>query len=183
MSHRGPRLLFVAACLVSGVLAVLFVAAALQPKPVPIVVEREIVIAPVAALRDGVPDLVSITDLKGLDAVARRLRSTPYIPMSRSVRPGDLPVYIVKEDGSIRAFIAIDPRNGCDLRYEDATTKPWGRFPAGFHDICHGSFYDLDGNLLGGPSPWAMDELVVTVREGKVYADRSAVLPGRLVRP
>jgi Rieske Fe-S protein len=49
------------------------------------------------------------------------------------------------------------------------------------HDTCHGSIYNFAGERIGGPSPWTLDELVVTVRDGRVYASTSAVIPGRWV--
>jgi hypothetical protein len=35
---------------------------------------------------------------------------------------------------------------------------------------------------VGGPTPWTLDELVLSVRDGIVYADLHRVVPGRLVR-
>jgi hypothetical protein len=51
-----------------------------------------------------------------------------------------------------------------------------------FHDVCHGSLYDVEGQHIGGPSPWGLDELVLSVRGGIVYADRRKVLPGQAIR-
>jgi len=78
----------------------------------------------------------------------------------------------VKSGSSVRAFIAIDPRNGCSLEVIRGTL---------FHDVCHGSIYTLNGEHAGGPSPWTLDQLVVSIRGDIVYADRRAVLPGNLI--
>jgi Rieske Fe-S protein len=83
----------------------------------------------------------------------------------------DMPVWVVKSGSRVRAFIAIDPRNGCNLELIAGTL---------FHDVCHGAIYNFDGEHVGGPSPWSLDELVVNVRGDIVYADRHEVLPGKL---
>jgi Rieske Fe-S protein len=48
--------------------------------------------------------------------------------------------------------------------------------------MCHGSIYDFDGEHIGGPSPWSLDELILTVRDGRVYARTDEVIPGHLTR-
>jgi Rieske Fe-S protein len=50
------------------------------------------------------------------------------------------------------------------------------------HDVCHGSIYDFAGQHVGGPSPWSLDELVLTVKGGRVYARTDAVIPGHMTR-
>jgi hypothetical protein len=131
-------------------------------------------------LKDRVPTIVVIPELKGLDVDARRQRSGLYPLMGgRTPRSGDLGVLVVKRDAAARAFIALDPRNSCELRLELPGVALRDGAPA-FHDVCHGSRYDVDGNVVGGPSPWTLDELVLTTREGLVYADLRKVLPGHL---
>jgi hypothetical protein len=142
----------------------------------------DVAVLSVASLSDRMPRLVVVPELKGLDQEARRLRFYGiYQPMgARTPREGDLAVYVVKTDGAVRAFIGLDPRNGCDLKLETAGVALADSAIA-FHDVCHGSIYNIEGRILGGPTPWNLDELVISVRDGVVYADRRNVIPGALV--
>jgi hypothetical protein len=180
VKRGAARVTFVAA-LVLGV-AVLCAAAfaALTPKPVAITPEHEVAIAKLANLTDRAPQAFVVPELKGLDNHARVLRNRgPYQAMGgRTPRAGDLEVFLVKIDDQVRGFIALDPRNSCRLLIETPGAKPDGTLA--FHDSCHGSLYDVNGERIGGPSPWALDQLVVSVRDGRVYAETNKVLPGRL---
>lgn len=120
--------------------------------------------------------------LDDLDREAMRARKWSYTWMGVSLvnKSAGLPIYITRNGDSIHAFIGVDPRNGCELRYHE-TRVPSFREPVGvlLHDSCHGSIYDLKGQRVGGPSPWSLDELVITIRNGLVYADATKVIPGR----
>jgi Rieske Fe-S protein len=172
MTRHGARILFglglvsiVAVCAAVGV-------AALTPKFGARIEAQDIGLVSFASLRDGVPAHVTMHDDVGLDVKARDLRSQGlYQPMGGRAHQEELPIWVVKTGSSVRAFIAIDPRNGCNLEVINGTL---------FHDVCHGAIYTFDGERAGGPSPWTLDELVVSVRGDIVYADRHAVLPGRI---
>jgi hypothetical protein len=47
-----------------------------------------------------------------------------------------------------------------------------------FMDSCHGTVYDLRGRPTSGPGMWFLDELVLHVRSGVVYAERHKVIAG-----
>ena len=181
--HARARALFGLAVLAAIVLFAASAAAAFTPKPVAIVPARDVAIAKLDSLADGVPVSRVVPELQGLDLLASRDREGAFPRMGMRVpRDGDLAVWLVRDDGSVRAFIAIDPRNGCRLETLKITTD--SRVPPSipvFHDVCHGSLYDLNGTRIGGPSPWALDELVLSVRNGVVYADLHDVKPGRLL--
>jgi Rieske Fe-S protein len=147
-------------------------AAALTPKAGARIEAQDVGLISVASLRDAVPTHIAMHDNVGLDAKARDLRSHGLYSMGSRRHQDDLPIWVVKSGSSVRAFIAIDPRNGCDLEVVTGTL---------FHDVCHGSTYTLDGEHAGGPSPWTLDQLVVSIRGGIVYADRHAILPGTLI--
>jgi Rieske Fe-S protein len=183
MTRGVARVAFVcAAVLAAGVVGAAGFAS-LTPKPVPIGNPMSIAIAKLSALREREPQYVLAAGLSHLKAEARRDRGRggPYPMMGAQIDvKGDLGLYVVRYDGTARAFIASDPRNGCRLNVD----YPGIRLADGvlaFHDVCHGSLYDVNGERLGGPSPWALDELVVAIRDGVVYVDRSKVLPGRLL--
>ena len=182
MTRHRARILFGLG--VVSVIAVLAAAgaAALTPKSAARIEADDIGLVSLAALRDGVPALVTMHDDFGLDLKARDLRSRGlYHPMGGRAHIEELPIWVVKNGSSVRAFIAIDPRNGCSLELLSPGAIAKAAGAAVFHDVCHGSVYGIAGEHVGGPSPWTLDQLVVTVRRGVVYADRHAVLPGQLL--
>ncbi len=172
MTRYGARIVFGL-----GVVSILALfaavgAAALTPKAGARIEAQVIGLVSLARLHDGVPAHITMHDEVGLDAKARDLRSQGPYRMGLRAHHDELPIWVVKSGSSVRAFIAIDPRNGCDLALLG---------PATFHDVCHGSLYGLAGEHVGGPSPWTLDELVLSIRGDIVYADRHAVLPGQLI--
>lgn len=172
MTRHGAKILFGLG--LASVVAVLVAAgaAALTPKPGARIEAQDVGLVSFARLRDGIPERVTMHDDVGLDTKARDLRGRGiYQPMSGRAHQEELPVWVVKSGSTVRAFIAIDPRNGCDLEVMAQL----------LHDVCHGSIYKFDGVHVGGPSPWSLDELVVSIRGDIVYADRYAVLPGKLI--
>lgn len=97
-------------------------------------------------------------------------------PVSTPVRM--VPVLLVRDStDTIRAFIGEDPRNSCVL--VSRTDLPHGVF----YDPCHGSIYDRQGRVVGGPSPWNLNEWAVEVRDGKVFVDPSKIITGPFARP
>jgi Rieske Fe-S protein len=132
------------------------------------------------------PTFLVLKDLAGLDALAYDRRAQQGLPvMGRPSIGPDLPVWILRIDDEVRAFIARDPRNGCPLRlYAPPSTQLAAtRSVAVFHDGCHGSLYDDRGRPVGGPSPYSLDQLVLTVKDSAVYASSSDVRVGELVLP
>lgn len=138
-------------------------------------------LAKLEALPQGLPVLVTSTELAGLDLKAARIREhgSNFGRPRGSVKA--LPVFLVRDGDEVRGFIGIDPRNGCDVDLLPARTLPWGSFPTQLYDHCHGSIYDFSGRHIGGPSPWNLDEVVLTVHDGRVLASTSAVVAGRWV--
>jgi hypothetical protein len=180
VNRGGLRAMFVVASALGMVALAMAGVAALVPKPVAAIQSDIVALVRTDQLRESVPQVVSIPALSGLEIDARRLRIGPYPVMGgRTPRNGDLAIAVVKHDGETRAFIALDPRNGCDLQMV-AGVPGFGGLAA-FYDVCHGSLYDVDGRHVGGPSPWNLDELVLSVRGGVVYAERRKVVPGHLI--
>lgn len=50
---------------------------------------------------------------------------------------------------------------------------PWVEEEGQFHCPCHGSLFDRNGEVLGGPAPRPLDTFPVTVRSGEVWVDTS----------
>lgn len=186
MTRRFARAMLTMGLVLALVAAVAVLTATLSSGPA--MATGEVPITSISALTQGTPLLLDVPLLGGLEAKARRERGAGYLyygwsyERARTHGADSLPVYLVRDGDEVRGFIALDPRNGCDLQFLAALTRPWGSFPTMFNDVCHGSSYDLYGNKIGGPTPWTLDQLVITVRDGRVFAKADQVLPGHLVR-
>ena len=93
-------------------------------------------------------------------------------PLSTPVRM--VPLFLVRDSsGAIRAFIGEDPRNSCKLLWRTDIGS------GVFYDPCHGSLYDRQGRVVGGPSPWNLNEWAVGISDGRVSVDPSKILTGQ----
>jgi Rieske Fe-S protein len=71
-------------------------------------------------------------------------------------------VWLVRTaDGAVRAFSPSCPHLGCGYRWFPADRQ--------FKCPCHASVFDIDGKVLAGPSPRALDLLATKVEAGKVF--------------
>lgn len=81
-------------------------------------------------------------------------------------------VWAVKQaEGEVRVFSPICTHLGCGYRWDDAEKK--------FLCPCHGSMFDVNGKVLGGPAPRPLDLLPSKVEAGRVlvmYKDFKAGL-------
>lgn len=184
MTHVRTRVFFVVGSLAATVVLGGAALVTLLPATLPPFGPADEPLTRLTALAAGVPTRIEVKDLAGLErtAWAQRAASGQYRAMGPP-RVDALPVYLVRSDGTARAFIGIDPRNGCPLQTITVARGTYQPSALVFHDVCHGSLYDMNGERYGGPSPWTLDQLVVSVRDGIVYVDRAAVVPGRLVLP
>lgn len=74
--------------------------------------------------------------------------------------------YIVHLEGGILALYQKCPHLGCAV--------PWVAAEDQFHCPCHGSLYNLEGVVIGGPAPRPMDTFPVTIENGnEVWVDTS----------
>ena len=48
---------------------------------------------------------------------------------------------------------------------------PWVDEEDQYHCPCHGSLFNVVGEVLGGPAPRPMDLFPVTIRQGEVWVD------------
>lgn len=65
-----------------------------------------------------------------------------------------------KQDGSVAAFAPACPHLGCGYRWFPAEQR--------FKCPCHVSIFDIDGKVLAGPAPRALDLLETKVEDGRV---------------
>jgi Rieske Fe-S protein len=49
-----------------------------------------------------------------------------------------------------------------------------------FYDECHGALYDRQGRVVGGPSPWNLNQWAVEVRDNTIFVDPSKIVTGPL---
>jgi menaquinol-cytochrome c reductase iron-sulfur subunit len=82
-------------------------------------------------------------------------------------------VWAVKQpQGDVKVFSPICTHLGCGYRWDDAEKK--------FLCPCHGSSYDVDGRVLGGPAPRPLDLLPAKVENGRLlvlYKEFKSGLP------
>lgn len=95
---------------------------------------------------------------------------------------GDQGDIVVRRDSSdqLVAFAGRSPTQGCRLvpssELRDVPVAP----NVAFHDPCHGSNFDLDGILVGGPGSRGMYRYDVTVAAGRIRVDTALLHPGPL---
>ncbi|WP_447983716.1 QcrA and Rieske domain-containing protein [Nitrospira sp. Nam74] len=71
-------------------------------------------------------------------------------------------MWAVKMDNSdVTAFSPQCTHLGCGYRWDDSNRK--------FECPCHGSVFDLNGAVLGGPAPRPLDRLPVKIDDGRLY--------------
>ena len=66
-----------------------------------------------------------------------------------------------KDNGEVTAFAPQCTHLGCGYRWVDGERK--------FQCPCHGSVFDINGAVLGGPAPRPLDRLPVKVENGLLY--------------
>jgi hypothetical protein len=123
---------------------------------------------------------LTVKELSGLDRLANAERERGHMSLwgPRS-RPAGMPIFVVRAEGDgVHAFLGVDPRTGCEL--EDKTYGSAAVDTFAFMDVCHGTIYDLSGRPTSGPGMWFLDELVLHVRAGIVYAEPHKVIAGGL---
>jgi menaquinol-cytochrome c reductase iron-sulfur subunit len=67
---------------------------------------------------------------------------------------------VKRQDNTVAAYSPNCPHLGCGYRWSAADQR--------FKCPCHGSVFDINGKVLGGPSPRALDTLEVKLESGKV---------------
>jgi len=71
-------------------------------------------------------------------------------------------VWAVKKDnGEVTAFSPHCTHLGCGYRWDEPERK--------FKCPCHGSVFDVNGTVLGGPAPRPLDRLPVKIEKGMLY--------------
>jgi nitrite reductase/ring-hydroxylating ferredoxin subunit len=83
------------------------------------------------------------------------------------VKFGSRPVLLIRvNETEWRAFSAICTHLNCTVQYQDQIRRIWC--------ACHNGYYDLNGNVVSGPPPRALEEYVARVRGDEVVISRRA---------
>lgn len=98
-----------------------------------------------------------------------------------AVSAADIPAVgappIVNRDGK---FWLINNEDGLMAMYWKCVhlgcTVPWIEAEAQFHCPCHGSLYDRNGVVTGGPAPRPLDLMKVTADGGNVTVDSGTII-------
>lgn len=70
---------------------------------------------------------------------------------------GGKPAIVVRTaEGDLRAFSAVCTHLDCTVQFKADTSQLWC--------ACHNGTYDLGGNVVSGPPPRGLEQLVVNVR-------------------
>jgi Rieske [2Fe-2S] domain len=172
---RGIALIALAGVIVAGA-ALAFVLLAGGPAdtipPQEVALASDVTATPIAA---------SVRARDGADRLLQRERTgrpcstaEPALGCPLSTPVQMVPLFLVRDSaGAIRAFIGEDPRNSCKLLWRTDVQS------GVFYDPCHGSLYNRQGRVVGGPSPWNLNEWAVGISDGKVSVDPSKILTGQ----
>jgi nitrite reductase/ring-hydroxylating ferredoxin subunit len=182
VSRRHARLFFVSSATAAAGAILLAVVFALGPTTAPSPRTEEIALVRLETLRPNTVVRLTVKELAGLDALANAERERAHQSLwgPRS-RPAGMPVFVVRVGDGVHAFLGVDPRTGCEL--DDKTGERGATPAAAFVDRCHGTAYDLTGRPTRGPGLWFLDELVLQVRGGVVYAVPHRVTAGGVATP
>ena len=86
-------------------------------------------------------------------------------------------VFVVHGPRGFYAMSSICTHLGCVVKHQGP-----GRKKEAFFCPCHGSRFDIEGSVLGGPAPRPLDRLELALDGGKLVVDtKSIVQPGTVL--
>jgi menaquinol-cytochrome c reductase iron-sulfur subunit len=117
-------------------------------------------ILPVLKKKDiGWSDTGTVNDLKVNEPQERRFFQ--IVKSGWQEEKQERSIWIVRrQDNSVTAYSPNCPHLGCGYRWFDAEQR--------FKCPCHASVFDIDGRVLGGPSPRSLDTLDVKLENNRV---------------
>lgn len=77
---------------------------------------------------------------------------------------------VKRPDGQIRVFSPMCTHLGCGYRWDDEEKK--------FKCPCHGSVFDIEGQVLAGPAPRPLDLLPSKIENGRLFVVFKEFKPG-----
>ena len=73
----------------------------------------------------------------------------------------EITIFLAALPEGVTAFSAVCSHLGCIVDWNSKTEQ--------FLCPCHGSKYDVNGNVIGGPAPAPLERLITEIKEGKVF--------------
>ena len=73
----------------------------------------------------------------------------------------EITIFLAALPEGVTAFSAVCSHLGCIVDWDSKTEQ--------FLCPCHGSKYDVNGNVIGGPAPAPLERLITEIKEGKVF--------------
>jgi cytochrome b6-f complex iron-sulfur subunit len=105
----------------------------------------------------------------GSDIVVDKADVPPVNGVPYRYAPGKF--YLVHNEDGVMAFYWKCPHLGC--------TVPWIEGEQLFRCPCHGSMFDYNGELVGGPAPRSMDQMETAVVDGNIVVSTGKLRPAR----
>lgn len=100
----------------------------------------------------------SILELK--DAPEKGVKKTSLTYTDDSGE-NEITIFLAALPEGVTAFSAVCSHLGCIVDWNSKTEQ--------FLCPCHGSKYDVNGNVIGGPAPAPLERLITEIKEGKVF--------------
>ena len=126
--------------------------------------------------RRGALKAIGLALLAACDATVARLRGKKLVDVAavsqvprdsvyRTTRD-DQPLIVVNDAGAIRTFLAVCTHEGCPLGWNP--NQHLIRCP------CHGSAFDVHGQVVNGPATLPLTQLETFVERGRVVVVRAS---------
>ena len=73
----------------------------------------------------------------------------------------EITIFLAALPEGVTAFSAVCSHLGCIVDWDSKTEQ--------FLCPCHGSKYDVNGNVIGGPAPAPLERLITEIKEEKIF--------------
>jgi len=73
----------------------------------------------------------------------------------------EITIFLAALPEGVTAFSAVCSHLGCIVDWNSKTEQ--------FLCPCHGSKYDVNGNVIGGPAPAPLERLITEIKEEKIF--------------
>ncbi len=98
-------------------------------------------------------------------------------------RPEDVPLggvlvlpkrrlFVSRSEGGFYAMSSICTHLGCMVQHQEGRSAS-----ERFFCPCHGSRFDIEGKVVGGPAPRPLDRLELSIEDGSLVVDVSRTVP------
>ncbi len=100
------------------------------------------------------------------EAAAGKIDEFP-VNSGKIIRFGNQPVLLLRpEEQDWRAFFGTCTHLNCTVQYQESSRQIWC--------ACHNGLFDLNGRVVSGPPPRALEQLEVKIRGDDVIVSRQS---------